>query len=301
MFSLNEEMKCFLCSNKAEKLPHQGLEYHLYCKNCGEYKITIQAELVLKNMHEDIKYILSSQTFEKYYYEHKPLTILAEDIQKTKDIPLLEKLFKLSKYLYHETKYAGLGSKIGSISNSQFYCRNTDEYLQLLETLKSMNIIEFEKIGGNGDNRVMIYPPKLLGKAVLAFEEGINNSEHFRKVFMTTNNNGNNINLNLQGDGNQLSFATNNANITATQYNSLDIKELKILLENVFKSLPQDICNEKRDDVKESLAAIHSEVQSQNPRKIIIKNTISALKGIATTAGFLAAIAKLAEFFQIII
>jgi hypothetical protein len=67
-------------------------------------------------------------------------------------------------------------------------------------------------------------------------------------------------------------------------------------LENIFNSLPQNIDNEKRDEVKENLAIIQSEIQSPNPRKTILKNTLSALKAIASTTGFLASLTKLAEY-----
>lgn len=299
MFGSVGKIDCYLCSKTADILPHgeAAAIARVHCKNCGEYKITIQAKRSLEQMYEDVKYILSSQTFEQFYYEQKPLTIESKHIINAKDLSILEKLFKISKYLYRETKYAGLGTSI-EISCSRFYCRNNDECLNLLETLKSMNIIEFEKIGGNGDNRVMIYPPKLLGKAMLAFEEGINNIDDFKKVFMTTNNNGNNINLNLQGDGNQLNIANDNAKITATQNNSIDIKELNTLIENILNSLPKDIDNKTRDEIKENLSIIQSEVQNPQPKKTIIKNSYNVLDGIAKATGFLASLAKLYEFIQ---
>jgi hypothetical protein len=149
MFDSMGEIKCFLCSEIAEKLPHEGATSHVLCENCGEYIITLQAVRILElNHYDDIKYILSSQTFENYYYKQEPLTIKTEHIENAKDIPLLEKLYKLSSYLYHETKKTGIGSKIDDISYSQFYCRNDNEYNQLLETLKANNIIDIEKKEG---------------------------------------------------------------------------------------------------------------------------------------------------------
>jgi hypothetical protein len=67
MFGALGKIKCFLCSNMADRLPHEGLTSHLICSICGEYIITVQAERVLELYQYDIKYILSSQTFEKYY------------------------------------------------------------------------------------------------------------------------------------------------------------------------------------------------------------------------------------------
>lgn len=63
-------------------------------------------------------------------------------------IPIVVKLYKLSRYMYYETKKMGLGSKIEGINYSQFYCKNDDEFIQLLETLKSNNIIDIEKKEG---------------------------------------------------------------------------------------------------------------------------------------------------------
>ena len=303
MFGTVGKKKCLLCSEIADILPHQGLVTHLYCENCGEYNITIQAERVLEFCKNDIKYILSSQTFEKYYYEHEPLTLLADHIQNAKDITLLEKLYKLSRYLYYETKKVGAGLEVAGISYSHFFCKNNNEYLYLLETLKSMNIIHFEKFddlfGARGTHNTMIGSPVLTGTALLAFEEGIETIENFKERFMDTKNNGNQFNFNLNEGKNQFNFAFDDANITTIQNNSLDINELNVLLENVFSSLPQNIDNEKRSEVKENLTVIRSEIQSLNPRKIIIKNTLFALKAIASTVGFLASLAKLAEYLNI--
>ena len=289
--------KCLLCSETADLLPNQDLVTHLYCKNCGEYNITMQAVQVLEFCQNEIKYILSSQTFEKNYYEQKPLTILAEDINNAKDIPLLEKLFKLSKYLYHETKKTGLGSKINDISYSRFFCRNDDEFIQLLETLKSNNIIDIiKKKGTIADIRPYIYSPVLLGNAMLAFEEGIDNIEDFKKAFMNTKSDRNQYNISFQEGKNQLNLATDSAKITASQNNSFDINELNTLIENAVKSLPKNISDEKRNEAIENLEFIKTEIQTSNPRTAIIKNTLSALKATAATAGFLASLAKIFEF-----
>ena len=296
MFGTIEKMRCFLCSKEADRLPQEGATHHVFCKNCGEYEITIQAERVLEvNQYDDIKYILSSQTFENYYYKQKPLTIKADHIQNAKDISLVEKLFKLSKYLYYETKKRGEGSKIDDIRYSQVYCRNYDGYIQLLETLKSKNIIDIEKTKGNiADIRKFIYTPMLLGSAILAFEEGIENIEDFRKAFMEPKNGGNQINI--QGDNNQLIAAAGNSNIDAIQNSSLDIAELNTLIENIIKAIPHNISVGVRNEISDNLEFIKTEIQSPNPRKNIIKNTFTALKAIAGTAEFIAALTQLATF-----
>jgi len=300
MFDTIGKTKCLLCSELANVLPNQSQSVvtHLYCKNCGEYNITMQAELDLESCKNDIKYILSSQIFEKYYYEQEPLTILTEHIKNAKDIPLLEKLFKLSKYLYHETKKKSLGSKIDDISCSQFYCRTDDEFIQLLETLKSINIINIVKKRGTiADIRPYIYSPIMTVNAMLAFDEGIANVEDFKKVFMNTKTDGNQIYLNIPEGKNQFNIATNGATINAIQNNSLDITELNTLIENAVKSLPQNISDEKREEATENLEFIKTEIQNSNPRKAIIKNTLLALKATVTTAGFFASLAKIFEFF----
>jgi len=299
------KVNCYLCSKSADIFP-QGEAIamsHIHCPICGEYIITLQAIHVLESSTDDIKYILSSQTFEKYYYEKEPFTIKSEHILNAKDIPLLEKLYKLSKYLYNETKKRGIGSKIENISNSQFYCRNTSEYIFLLDTLKSMNIIDFDKIespsGAKGSCNYLYMSPTMLSYAMIKFEVGIHDVENFKDVFMNTKSNENQV-INIIKDGNnQINQAFNNSSITANQNNSIDIKELNNLIENILSSLPQDIDNKIRDEVKENLNVIQTEIQNSNPRKTtIIKNTLTALKGLVTTTGFLASIAKLAEFIK---
>jgi len=298
------KINCYLCSKIADILPHgeDAVITRVHCQNCGEYVITGQAILNLRNAPIDIKYILSSQTFENYYYEQKPLTIKTDHIQDAKDITFLEKLYKLSYYLYNETKIRGVGSKIDGISHSQFYCKNNDEYLYILETLKSMKIIDFEKIinpSVTGGDCISYYrSPTMLSNAMINFESGINNIEDFRKVYMTTKDNGNPISLNFPNSNNQFNFNTGDGNFTAVQNNSIDIKELNTLLENIYNSLPEDTDNKVREEVKENLAIIQSEVQSPNRKNTIIKNSYNVLDGIAKTTGFLASLAKLYEFIQ---
>jgi predicted transcriptional regulator len=119
------------------------------------------------------------------------------------------------------------------------------------------------------------------------------------KVFMTTKNERNSYNFNINDGKNQFNLATDDAKISAVQNNSLAIAELNTLIENVIKSLPQNISDEQRNEVSENLAFIKTEIQSPNPRKTIIKNTLSVLKAIASTTAFLAALAKLVEFLQL--
>lgn len=139
----------------------------------------------------------------------------------------------------------------------------------------------------------------MLGNTLLAFEEGIETIEDFKKVFINTKNSENQFNITFQEGKNQLNLATDDARITAIQNNSLDITELNTLIENVVKSLPQNISDEKRNEVTENLEFIKTEIQNPNPRKTIIRNTLSALKAIATTTGFLASLAKIAEFLNL--
>lgn len=115
---------------------------------------------------------------------------------------------------------------------------------------------------------------------------------------MTTKKDGDQYTFNLHGDKNQIGLATGNAQMTAIQNNNFDITELNILIENIIKSLPQDINDEKRSEVIENLEFIKTEIQNPNPRKTVIQSILTVLKATAGTAGFLASLAKLAEFLQ---
>jgi hypothetical protein len=168
-------MKCPLCSKQAELYATKGLTQHIICDNCGEYIITLPAMRVLEvNNYKDRLYLLSSQTFESSYYGEEILTVLAKHIEHPMDISFHEKLSKLARYIYSETKKIGPGQEIENIRPQSHYCRDTSEYICLLDTLQSLGIITYEKIDGKyGDDEIKVMRPKLTGKAMLSFEEGV--------------------------------------------------------------------------------------------------------------------------------
>jgi hypothetical protein len=293
-------IKCLLCSNQAGLLATKGMTRHIICDNCGEYIITFPAIRVLEvNDFEDRLYLLSSQTFENTYYEREVLTIGARQIERPIDIPFHEKLYRLARYIYSETKRIGPGQKIEKIRPQSHYCRDNSEYIYLLDTLQSLGIIIYEKIvGKNGDDRVMVMPPKLTGTAMLPFEEGIKNLDDFKRVFMggVSKNDGVNINLN-DASGSQFNVALQGSKIIATQNNNPSLSEIMNLLDDLLSKIPKELSNEIKGQIRDSVSAIKAELQNPVPNRGAIKTMLFGMKTFSDVTQFVAAVTTILGFF----
>jgi hypothetical protein len=292
-------VKCPFCSKQADLLATKGMTHHIICDNCGEYIITFPAIRVLEvNDFEDRLYLLSSQTFENTYYEREILTVGAEQIEHPIDVPFHEKLYRLARYIYSETKRTGPGQKVEKIRPQSHYCRDASEYMYLLDTLQSLGIISYEKIGGkNGDDRIMIMPPKLTGTAMLSFEEGINNLDEFKKVFMGGFSNNDGVSINVNGaSGSQFNVALQGSKIKATQNNNPALSEINNLLEDLLSKIPVELSNDIKEQIKDSVSAIKAELQNPVPNKGAIKTMLFGMKTLSNAAQFLSAIATILGF-----
>jgi hypothetical protein len=286
-------IKCPFCSKQSDLLVTKGMTHHIICDNCGEYIITFPAERVLEvNNFEGRLYLLSSQTFESTYYESGVLTIKAEQIEHSIDMSFHEKLYKLARYIYSETKRIGPGQKIEEIRPQSHYCRDTGEYIYLLDTLQSLGIITCEKIGGkNGDDRVMAMPPKLTGMAMLSFEDGIKNLDSFKKVFMSSFSEHDGININANGaSGSQFNVAVQGSKINATQNNNPALSEIMNLLDDLLSKIPGELSNEIKEQIRDSVSAIKAELQNPVPNKGVIKTMLFGMRSLSNVAQFAAAI-----------
>jgi hypothetical protein len=291
-------IKCPLCSKQSDLLATKGMTHHIICDNCGEYIITFPAERVLEvNNFEDRLYLLSSQTFESTYYDLEVLTVGAEQIEHPVDVSFHEKIYKLARYIYSETKRMGPGKKIEKIRPQSHYCRETSEYIYLLDALQSLGIITYEKIGGkNGDDRIMAMPPKLEGQAMLAFEEGIDNLDEFKKVFMSSISNKDGISINVNSaSGSQFNVALQGSKIKATQNNNPSLSEINNLLDDLLSKIPVELSKEIKEQIKDSISVIKMELQNPTPNKGIIRTLLFGVKTLSNVTQFAAAIATILE------
>jgi hypothetical protein len=291
-------IQCPFCAKQSYLLATKGMTQHIICDNCGEYIITIPALRVLEmNDFKDILYLISSQTFEKNYYDKEVLTIGAEQIEHPVDISFHEKLYKLARYIYSETKKIGLGKKVEKIRPQSHYCRDAKEYIYLLDTLQALDIITYEKSGDrNGDDRIMAMPPKLEGPALLAFEEGIDNLDEFKKVFMSSifSKDGVNINVN-SASGSQFNIALQGSKIKATQNSNPSLSEINNLLDDLLSKIPEELSKEIKEQIKDSISVIKTELQNPAPNKGIIRTLLFGVKTLSNATQLAAAIATILE------
>jgi uncharacterized Zn-finger protein len=294
------KVKCPFCSKQADLFTRKGATRHIVCDNCGEYIITLPAERLLEaNDFGDKLYLLSSKTFEKNYYENGVLTIGAKQIENLVDISFCDKVYRLARYIYVETKRIGLGKKIETIRPQSHYCRNTGEYIYALDTLQSSKIITYEKIGGeNGGDRVMAMSPKLTSMAMLSFEEDIENLDDFKRAFMGSfsKNAGVSISVN-SASGSQINVALQDSKINATQNNNPALSEVQNLLDDLLSKIPAELPNETREEIKDIVSAVKAEMQNPVPNKSVIKPMLFGLKAFLRGTELAAAVTTILGFF----
>jgi hypothetical protein len=287
------KVKCPFCSKQADLFVKRGLTQHIICDNCGEYIITLPAMRVLEvNNYEDRLYLLSSQAFESSYYEEEILTVLAKHIEHPIDISFHEKLYRLARYIYSETKRIGPGQRIEKIRPQSHYCRDTSEYICLLDTLQSLGIITYEKIDSKyGDDEIKAMPPKLTGKAMLSFEEGVKNLDEFKEMFMSSFSNKDGVTVKInEASGFQFNVATQGSKIRATQNNNPAVSEIMNLLDDLLSKIPKELSGEKKEQIRDSVSAIKTELQKPVPNKGAIKTMLFGMKMFSDVAQFVAAI-----------
>ncbi|MDR1182232.1 MAG: hypothetical protein LBL13_09690 [Bacteroidales bacterium] len=297
----NGDTTCSLCGSPAKTLSHFEAYTHLQCRDCGEYSITLQAEAELKNS-PDIKYILSGLVFENSY-AGSPIQIKSGDVVNIKNksaITTIEKMYKLANYLYSETIKLGLGQKIKNIPMACCYAKDRNEFFSLWDILKTKNIIFFERITHNTSESPAIYTnPVFTVQAKTIFDKGINSVEDFMEAFMDNNSRVNKISVNINDSTNsQVNVAADGSTIKAEQYNNPDIKEIIKLLDDLIPQIPNNLSAEIKQQIGDSISAIKSELKIQKPNKSIIKTLLIRMKGLVTTAGFLASIATILDFLN---
>lgn len=238
-------MKCIFCDNEAQTTPPYGAYYHLTCKDCGEYKISLAA---LSSLIDDaIKIKLSGMSFSSWYYDNKVIfftTELINSVEMHEDVFVIEKLYYLTQYIYTETKKNGIGYMIKNIPNACCYAKDSSEQLELLKQLKELKIIEFE-LYENGSYCRIFKNTKLNVSAFMTFQNGIHSVEMFREAFMSEKrishisipNNSGNIAI---GSGNTQSIMMNTS-----------INEKDVIKELLNRNIEMEIIDKIRTEIKE--------------------------------------------------
>lgn len=295
------KIQCVLCSSPANQLATEDATRHILCDKCGDYAITFPAERLFElNNYDNVKYLLSSQSYENMIDEKGPFIIRAEQLEKPVELSLMEKLYKLSKYLWHKTKKHGIGNTDLHIIPSQAYCKDMDELSYLATILSKKNVINggISKVS-NGTFTAYGCSIHLSPEAILAYEEGLNNIDAFKEIFMGSNNNFGKISIGVENSTNtQIAFATQNAEIVANQNNNSTVKEIIRLLEELKSQIPSDLPVNTKDQVSESISAIKTEISNPKPNKNVINTLLFGLKGLVNTVGFAASVATILQYIS---
>ncbi len=96
----------------------------------------------------------------------------------------------------------------------------------------------------------------------------------------------------------QVNLANDNSTINAVVNNGIDQPRLNELLSNLVAKSQIELPIEKQEIVSDSVEVIRQELQSEKPRKSLLRGVMSTLNGIKNSAEFLAALATLAQFLQ---
>ena len=98
----------------------------------------------------------------------------------------------------------------------------------------------------------------------------------------------------------QVNIANDNASITPTNVaNAVDIQELAKLICSIReKAEKENLSEDDREVVDNSLEVIEEEVRAEKPRKGFIKTALNSLSAIKSTTEFAAAVVTLIQFVQ---
>lgn len=99
----------------------------------------------------------------------------------------------------------------------------------------------------------------------------------------------------------QVNLASDNARISATQNNSVDVQQVVKLIEMVRNELKIGLTPDDIELAKDNLDVIENEISQSNPRKGFLKVALTGLQGIKGTVEFCSAVATLAQFVQTIL
>jgi hypothetical protein len=290
------DTECPLCSAPAKTLPNFDVYRYLECRDCGEYKITDQAEIELENYSER-KYIIAGLAFENTYYSQKPFMIKSEHILNAKDISTSEKIYKLAYYIYRQTEIHGLGNKIRHIPPACCYAKNKAELFFLWDILKKLDIITFDKHFYSNDDKTVIYEsPILTVPAKLEFDNGINSFDRFKEVFMKGENNP--VTINVERNNGQMNTAWGNATQNIIQNSNNNLIKFQELVDDLKSVIPENIGHDEKRQIEDSIEAIKTEISTSRPNKNIIQTLLTGIKLLIRSAEFAAAVSTIWQFVE---
>jgi ribosomal protein L32 len=291
------DFQCFLCHRAAKLKPVTDVAYHFVdCPNCGQYKLSHFA-VVSNAYNSKNRHFVAGKVFEGYYYKNEIKLLTADEFAKAVSVSTSTKLFNLAKYFFTETEK----SETDIIQRpSCCYSDGDEQYGGLMNELKRLNVIAYiDATDDDEDFTSHFIEIHLTVGAKIKFENGINTPDEFMGAFMDNNSRINKISVNINDSTNsQINVAADSSTIKTEQCINPDIKEIIKLLDDLIPQIPNDVSPEIKYQIEDSISVIKSELKNQKPNKNIIKTLLIGIKGLVTTADFLASIATILDFLN---
>jgi len=108
------------------------------------------------------------------------------------------------------------------------------------------------------------------------------------------------VKYNITNTGGQVIVATDNALVSATMNNRINLSTLNSLLKKV-KDAAINITEDDMTAIYENIEVIENEARQDKPRKSFLKTAITSLQAMKGTTEFAAAVATLVEFIKTIL
>jgi hypothetical protein len=111
-----------------------------------------------------------------------------------------------------------------------------------------------------------------------------------------SNNDGLSVKIN-DASGFQFNVATKGSKIEATQNNNPALSEIRNLLDDLLSKIPDELSEEIKKQIRDTISGIKGELQKPVPNKGAIRSMLSGMKTLSNGVQFVAAITTIIKNF----
>ena len=253
------------------------------------------------------------------------LLIAGKDVLSSEGPPIIKENPNIKNALLEETFYFGLGSYN---EKQQFLFENRHKFTTIKRTMDNSLCLTWIV-------QVHSFLNKYLGKNDVKIKEveyytGFSSFEkrHIEKIISVLNGvktaiekgdidivEGVNIvkeqddsvkksgfSVHISGaDNSQFIFASDRSKVNANLSNTLDLNQLKEIIDVIIQNIPTDISVEKKEMLVHNIDTIQNELSNPNPKAFIIKTAVAGLKTLDKVVEIGASLATLYTFLKPVI